>query len=93
MRVLLALLFVMAVVGRVADSSPPRSSPPSAKTTKTPVVSDQEAIAKLKSLGAQVEVRDGSVVRIKFIGNNSHLGDSQLSFIGDLISLEQLSLS
>lgn len=64
-----------------------------AELPATPVVSQQDAIAKLKSFGAELELRGGSVIGIEFSGDKSHLGDADFSFLPGLTSLEKLDLS
>ncbi|MBC8289286.1 MAG: DUF3592 domain-containing protein, partial [Planctomycetes bacterium] len=78
------------------SASPNRNPPPQSTTVEspaTPAVSQQEAIAKLKSFGAELKLRAGSVVRIEFTGDKSHLGDADFSFLPSLTSLEKLDLS
>ena len=67
----------------------PRPVTPAPSTS----VSQQEAIAKLKSFGAELEMRGSDVIRIDFTGNKSHLGDQDFSFLPALTSLEKLDLS
>ena len=62
-------------------------------STPTTTVSQQEAIAKLKSFGAELEMRGNDVIHIDFTGNKSHLGDQDFSFLPALTSLEKLDLS
>ena len=56
-------------------------------------MSQHEAIAKLKSFGAELEMRGDDVIRIEFTGNKSHLGDQDFSFLPALTSLDKLDLS
>lgn len=74
--------------GRRTTRSTPRDV-----SSETSGVSQKDAIAKLKSFGAKVELRGGSVIRIEFDGDKSHLGDADLSFLAGLKSLEKLDLS
>jgi hypothetical protein len=86
-------------MARPGNSASPHRNPQrratAQSTTKsaTPAVSQQEAIEKLKSFGAELELRDGFVVRIEFNGDKSHLGDADFSFLPSLTSLENLELS
>lgn len=89
---------ISKIPGRTGSSIPPRPVKADRSTGRAtppavPTLSEQEAIAKLKSMGAEVEVKDGAVVRVAFSGNNSHLDDGKLSFLSGLTSLERLSLS
>lgn len=77
---------------RTTQSHPPRRS--HSEGSHLPVANSQaEAIAKLKSFGAEVKLRGGSVIRIEFSGDKSHLGDEDFSFLPELTSLEALDLS
>lgn len=71
------------------ENSRPRPAVPVPSTS----VSQQEAIAKLKSYGAELEMRGNNVIRIDFDGNKSHLGDQDFSFLPTLTSLEKIDLS
>lgn len=84
-------------------SGPDSKTSPRSESAKRPAVSQtevqpsglsqQQAIEKLRSLGAEVETRGGKAIRVKFSGDYGHVGDSQLSFIPELTSLESLGLS
>jgi hypothetical protein len=77
---------------RTTQSRPePRSK---SESSRPPVAGSQkDAIAKLKSFGAELEIRGGSVIRIELNGDKSHLGDADFSFLPELTSLEKLDLS
>lgn len=63
------------------------------RTTQLDSTEIDGIVAQLRKLGAKVELKDGRPIRIKFSGDVSHIGDDDVAIVGQLSTLESLTLS